>query len=542
MVNIGFHRGGVGAQLISGNDARLDGLLHDPLMDLLGTFLAKERKTPTEITKIGNRIFISIHTTKDAKKRSLKKTLNRKETSFCSKARSARSRDRSSQLQTNWMKSWKKPTREQIERAVLLLTQGEQHRYFFDHLQNPEWLIPLKEKGYFSLPPAPIPDDVGPGFMLPIWPESRYLARMAKLAPETVAQILRSIPETENVRVHGDFVEAILAMPAKLAATFVPEVIKWINARFRLLFPERFGALLGHLAAAPMQTLTLLCDLLDQAIRLSQRDDKEGEPDDYSYIWRPAIEQPRHVVDNVRGMLVSAVCSAAERSARQDPTGTTGIISGLENRGWRIFHRIALHILQHWERFLRTDRLHPALYGFKHPSQYDKESLFKPASKANTKLILAEADNIQLILASLALKVTRQSVIIAKLGSYPKKNRTKKALWELDNLRRSLHLLNYVDSPSSSATSACAQPRRVRAVAYANGGKLRVRTDQEQQLWSECSRLLANCIIYYNDLSCVAHFFPRCRPKVERVDHPKTPFLRQRRSQLPCGWRQRCWV
>jgi hypothetical protein len=67
MVNIGFHRGGVGAQLISGNDARLDGLLHDPLMDLLGTFLAKERKTPTEITKIGNRIFISIHTTKDGK-------------------------------------------------------------------------------------------------------------------------------------------------------------------------------------------------------------------------------------------------------------------------------------------------------------------------------------------------------------------------------------------------------------------------------------------------------------------------------------------
>jgi Tn3 transposase DDE domain len=50
---------------------------------------------------------------------------------------------------------------------------------------------------------------------------------------------------------------------------------------------------------------------------------------------------------------------------------------------------------------------------------------------------------------------------------------------------------------------ACAQLREsyhklVRAVAYANGGKLRVRTDQEQQLWSECSRLLANCIIYYN--------------------------------------------
>jgi hypothetical protein len=49
---------------------------------------------------------------------------------------------------------------------------------------------------------------------------------MAKLVPETVAQILQSIPETENARVHSDFVEAILAMPAKLAATFVPNVVR----------------------------------------------------------------------------------------------------------------------------------------------------------------------------------------------------------------------------------------------------------------------------------------------------------------------------
>ena len=84
----------------------------------------------------------------------------------------------------------------------------------------------------------------------------------------------------------------------------------------------------------------------------------------------------------------------------------------------------------------------------------------------------------------MALKATRQSVIIAKLSSYPRKNRTKKALWELDNLRA----LNRGES----------YHKLVRAVAYANGGKLRVRTDQEQQLWSECSRLLTNCIIYYN--------------------------------------------
>ena len=71
-------------------------------------------------------------------------------------------------------------------------------------------------------------------------------------------------------------------------------------------------------------------------------------------------------------------------------------------------------------------------------------------------------------------------------------------------MRRSLHLLNYVDSPQfqrniQRALNRCESYHKlVRAVAYANGGKLRVRTNQEQQLWSECSRLLANCIIYSN--------------------------------------------
>jgi hypothetical protein len=77
--------------------------------------------------------------------------------------------------------------------------------------------------------------------------------------------------------------------------------------------------------------------------------------------------------------------------------------------------------------------------------------------------------NIQHILASLALKATRQSVIIAKLSSYPRENRTKKALWELDNLRA----LNRGES----------YHKLVRAVAYAKGGKLRVRTDHAQQLY-----------------------------------------------------------
>jgi hypothetical protein len=37
-----------------------------------------------------------------------------------------------------------------------------------------------------------------------------------------------------------------------------------------------------------------------------------------------------------------------------------------------------------------------------------------------------------------------------------------------------------------------------RAVSYANFGKLRFKTEYEQQIWNESSRLLANSIIHYN--------------------------------------------
>lgn len=42
--------------------------------------------------------------------------------------------------------------------------------------------------------------------------------------------------------------------------------------------------------------------------------------------------------------------------------------------------------------------------------------------------------------------------------------------------------------------------RMRRAISYVNSGKFRVKTEAEQQIWNECSRLIANAIIYYNTL------------------------------------------
>jgi len=69
---------------------------------------------------------------------------------------------------------------------------------------------------------------------------------------------------------------------------------------------------------------------------------------------------------------------------------------------------------------------------------------------------------------------------------------------------RSLYLLNYVDSlrlrhnVQRALNRGESYHKLRRAVAYANAGRIRVRTDLEQQIWSECSRLLANCVIHYN--------------------------------------------
>jgi TnpA family transposase len=149
------------------------------------------------------------------------------------------------------------------------------------------------------------------------------------------------------------------------------------------------------------------------------------------------------------------------------------------------------------------DKVRTGLYGFRHPSQYGEMSL-KPIRKINTDLIAAEGENIQRIMVSLALKTTTQNIIVGKLNAYARKNKTRRALWEYDNIIRSLYLLNYIDSPPLRRNVQRALNRGEnyhqlrRAVSHANFGKLRFKTEQEQQLWNECCRLITNCIIYYN--------------------------------------------
>ena len=143
------------------------------------------------------------------------------------------------------------------------------------------------------------------------------------------------------------------------------------------------------------------------------------------------------------------------------------------------------------------------LVGSKHPSYY-RDCLIKPSRKAYDALIEKEWPNIQRIMASLAQKDVTQATIVRKLASYARQNQTKKALWELENMCRTLYILDFIDdvhlrqSVQKALNRGEAYHRFRRAVAFVNGGKFRVKTEAEQQIWNECARLITNAVIYYN--------------------------------------------
>lgn len=305
------------------------------------------------------------------------------------------------------MKYWNKPTPEQVDRAVSLLVHAEHYRYFFDRLENPEWLDPLWKKGFFKHPPQPERDEEEGTIRFPPWPEARYLARMAQHKPELVAEIIQKMDDTDNAAVHADLVDAMLAMPPDISAQLTNKATQWAERPYWLL-PEKLGELMQHWAkggrteeglrlarvlldvlpeerrvgagpdekyqlppepqarfgtwdyneilkkhypelvkAAGLPALELLGDLLDKAIRLSRRRDDDQGPEDVSRIWRPAIEDhPQNDSHTIKDALVTAVRDAAELLVRIGRSTVEEVVSALEQKGWKVFRRIALHLLR----------------------------------------------------------------------------------------------------------------------------------------------------------------------------------------------------
>jgi hypothetical protein len=322
------------------------------------------------------------------------------------------------------MKSLKTPTPEDVSKTVALLSRAANYRHFFEKLENPAWIEPLWNKGFFKHPPKVEYEDDRQGYMFPRWPESRYLARMAQHAPRLVARVLLGIVETDNIAVREDIARAVLALPVNLAEAFVNAARQWIAGRFFDKFlAMRLGELVSHLskdgkkdaaldlarellqvvsrdrrgngAAEPspfdfppepvarfdtwnyeqllkknvphlvdeakFDAIVLLCDLLDEAVGIKEHYQEGTERVDFSYIWRPAIEDHGQNLGNtVLDALISSLRDMVERLCKADPKSIPALLEMLEKREWPVFQRIGLYVLSrfvHEEPLLVEERI-----------------------------------------------------------------------------------------------------------------------------------------------------------------------------------------
>lgn len=141
--------------------------------------------------------------------------------------------------------------------------------------------------------------------------------------------------------------------------------------------------------------------------------------------------------------------------------------------------------------------------GFKPLSHY-QNLLIRPSKTVNTKLIKDKWSDLLPILVSLLVHDSNQENIVRILSSHEYKSDVKEAFWELNHILKSIHHLKYIDDPQyrrdirTSLNRGEAYHQLVENIVAIGGGSFRGMTDLEVEIWSECTRLLALIIIYYN--------------------------------------------
>ncbi len=122
----------------------------------------------------------------------------------------------------------------------------------------------------------------------------------------------------------------------------------------------------------------------------------------------------------------------------------------------------------------------------------------------NEQVIIDGWGKIQQILMTLHSKEASQSTIVRKLANRKNKMKSLKGLLEYDRLIKCIYMLDLMNNETfernitRSLNRVESYHQLQRRIEDVNGGKFRGKSDREIQLWYECSRLLANCVIYFN--------------------------------------------
>ena len=304
---------------------------------------------------------------------------------------------------------WTAPSGADVDQVVALAARLENRTYFFDRLENPEWVSALDGRGFFDDAPDPVPADE-PGYVqFPPWPEGRYLVRMAPAAPLAVAKALKGLPPSANPGVTRNLLECVQALPSEQFQELAPQTAKWITDPVSAVFldyvadeaaaaisqlmregkvkqglkaakkllslqprsgdgegddetlpllPEPVGRLSDWayeqaikkilpdlVESAGIEGLQLFSWLLTVAVKFSRHQDEPPDSDGNSFIWRPAIED--HSQNSDHG--VRCVVVTAVRDAAVCLAGVSDenlqAVVEMLDAGTVLHRRIALHVL-----------------------------------------------------------------------------------------------------------------------------------------------------------------------------------------------------
>lgn len=271
------------------------------------------------------------------------------------------------------------------------------YEYFFDNLDDPAWLPVLRAEKFFRKPAEP---ERGEGWIrYPLWPESRFLVRVAAAAPDEVCEIAMGIPAAENVRVHEDLLRIAVQLPGRSAAKLVRKEAAWLRsyAGHLMSLPSAAGDVIAHLAEAgelgaalkfadailaivevpdttavrgraearieeyaygkilergwpavvaadPRRAFRFLCERLGEVLQLGYIDENGY---DSSSVFRPAIEpHGQNLGHNILDLLVDVVRDQAVALARSGPERERVLRELLSDRPGSLFPRLALHVVQ----------------------------------------------------------------------------------------------------------------------------------------------------------------------------------------------------
>jgi hypothetical protein len=273
--------------------------------------------------------------------------------------------------------------------------------HFFLTISSPVWLTILEDNQLMSHIDEPVPTDDG-GYMLLSWVPGQYYEKIASAEPERVAEIIASLPKTENVRVHEQLIDIAKKMPVIQSATIIPSLSEWLKGRFSNrtgLLPFKIGEYLNTLTSQnaykeavdvflalfelqpphekdiyfrhpetltsdhsyqtilddtlpglmqlnPKGTITLLCNLLDSGLVIERETgtEKDGIIQDLSTIWRPDIrfKQYDHEPNDI---LVTQIYKRILEYAKS-PEEKLSVIDILTSYKYEIFHRLAATVAE----------------------------------------------------------------------------------------------------------------------------------------------------------------------------------------------------